>query len=593
MENEKLPIQLIDPSLAKFNSQNKIYRDGIELEKGVLVSEEWLINHEQFLLKQIEFFTAYPDLFLDLITPPTSSFTLFPYQRVFLRGMMRYTKIYITAARATAKTFLAILGKLIQCILIPNHVGSIVAPNKTQAAKIFKQKIDEVFRLFPLLEREVKKYNAGKDYIYLEFRNKSQLSIVGALDSDRGIRTHATFLDEVRDIDGDMVREVILPQMNVSRRQANGLVNPHEKINTQVVYATSAGSKSSFAYEQLLDVFETSIINPQGALCFGLDYRIPVMHGLIDRNYVNDLKLSPSYTEATFAAEYGSLWQGGSEDSWFDFEKLERKRIIKNPEWRKKYDDPNVFYIIGVDVGRISDQTVATIFRVNIRGNRFYSTMVNIFVLGTRGSHKTFDEQSIQIKRLIRDFEPREVIVDTNGLGIGLADILIKPQIDEKGEAYPAYGFHNDKIYAKIQPKDAPQILYSMKANATLNSEIHGNAYTRISSGLINFLITEQEARSLLLGTKKGQRMSYENRTKRLMPHEMTTKLFQEMSNLRIKKTGLNITLEQINTRFPKDKYSSFAYAQWRIKELEDQYSLKNRNQSRQNRQLIFFSGGA
>ncbi len=593
MENEKLPIQLTDPSLAKFNSQNKIYRDGVELEKGVLVSEEWLINHEQFLLKQIEFFTAYPDLFLDLITPPTSSFTLFPYQRVFLRGMMRYTKIYITAARATAKTFLAILGKLIQCILIPNHVGSIVAPNKTQAAKIFKQKIDEVFRLFPLLEREVKKYNAGKDYIYLEFRNKSQLSIVGALDSDRGIRTHATFLDEVRDIDGDMVREVILPQMNVSRRQANGLVNPHEKINTQVVYATSAGSKSSFAYEQLLDVFETSIINPQGALCFGLDYRIPVMHGLIDRNYVNDLKLSPSYTEATFAAEYGSLWQGGSEDSWFDFEKLERKRIIKNPEWRKKYDDPNVFYLIGVDVGRISDQTVATIFRVNIRGNRFYSTMVNIFVLGTRGSHKTFDEQSIQIKRLIRDFEPREVIVDTNGLGIGLADILIKPQIDEKGEAYPAYGFHNDKVYAKIQPKDAPQILYSMKANATLNSEIHGNAYTRISSGLINFLISEQEARSLLLGTKKGQRMSYENRTKRLMPHEMTTKLFQEMSNLRIKKTGLNITLEQINTRFPKDKYSSFAYAQWRIKELEDQYSLKNRNQSRQNRQLIFFSGGA
>lgn len=593
MENEKLPIQLIDPSLAKFNSQNKIYRDGVELEKGVLVSEEWLINHEQFLLKQIEFFTAYPDLFLDLITPPTSSFTLFPYQRVFLRGMMRYTKIYITAARATAKTFLAILGKLIQCILIPNHVGSIVAPNKTQAAKIFKQKIDEVFRLFPLLEKEVKKYNAGKDYIYLEFRNKSQLSIVGALDSDRGIRTHATFLDEVRDIDGDMVREVILPQMNVSRRQANGLVNPYEKINTQVVYATSAGSKSSFAYEQLLDVFETSIINPQGALCFGLDYRIPVMHGLIDRNYVNDLKLSPSYTEATFAAEYGSLWQGGSEDSWFDFEKLERKRIIKNPEWRKKYDDPNVFYLIGVDVGRISDQTVATIFRVNIRGNRFYSTMVNIFVLGTRGSHKTFDEQSIQIKRLIRDFEPREVIVDTNGLGIGLADILIKPQIDEKGEAYPAYGFHNDKVYAKIQPKDAPQILYSMKANATLNSEIHGNAYTRISSGLINFLITEQEARSLLLGTKKGQRMSYEDRTKRLMPHEMTTKLFQEMSNLRIKKTGLNITLEQINARFPKDKYSSFAYAQWRIKELEDQYSLKNRNQSRQNRKLIFFSGGA
>jgi len=44
-----------------------------------------------------------------------------------------------------------------------------------------------------------------------------------------------------------MISEVVLPQMNVSRRMANGLVNPKEVINTQVIYATSAGMKSSFA----------------------------------------------------------------------------------------------------------------------------------------------------------------------------------------------------------------------------------------------------------------------------------------------------------------------------------------------------------
>jgi hypothetical protein len=42
----------------------------------------------------------------------------------------------------------------------------------------------------------------------------------------------------------------------------------------------------------------------------------------------------------------------------------------------------------------------------------------------------------------------------------------------------------------------------------------------------------------MLLSTKKGQRMSSEQRIKRLMPHEMTTKLFEEMANLRLKKTS-------------------------------------------------------
>ena len=54
--------------------------------------------------------------------------------------------------------------------------------------------------------------------------------------------------------------------------------------------------------------------------------------------------------------------------------------------------------------------------------------------------------------------------------------------------------------------------------------------------------------------------MSVEQRVLRLMPHELTTKLFEEMANLRLKRAGasLDIVLEQINSRYPKDKYSAF-----------------------------------
>lgn len=587
-------IQLMNPDQATFSSINKLYHDGIELEKGVVLTPSFLERNEDLIANCIQTWSAYPDIYLDLITPEDSNFVLFPYQRIFLRACMRYTNIFITAARATSKTFLSILAKYLQCMFLPNHVGSIVAPNKQQASKITKQKVEEIWRLWPLLEKEIEKSNFGKDYVDLFFKNGSRLSVVGALDSDRGIRTHATLIDEARDQDGDAISEIILPQMNVSRRMSNGLVNPNEPINTQVIYATSAGTKSSFAYAALIDTFERAIIDPKSSFCIGLDYRIPAQHGLIDAKYVQGLKLSPSYNETTFAAEYLGSWLGGSDESWFDFERLVKYRKIKNPEWTQKFKEDNkVFYLISVDVGRLHDQTVACIFRVNIRDDKYYATLVNLFVLGRQAEKKTFVQQAIDLKHLIEIYNPREVVIDCNGLGVGIADEMIRTHLDASGKELPAYGFFNNDDYKKIQPRDSIPILYSLKANGPLNSKIHGNAYSRIYGGMVRFLISEQDARASLLATKVGQKMKLEERVKRLMPHELTTKLFEEMSNLRLRRNGLDIVLEQINARFPKDKYSAFAYGLWRIKELEEEnYKKKSRRAGRDGRKLVFFTGG-
>lgn len=65
--------------------------------------------------------------------------------------------------------------------------------------------------------------------------------------------------------------------------------------------------------------------------------------------------------------------------------------------------------------------------------------------------------------------------------------------------------------------------------------------------------------------------------------------------NLRLKRTGnqMDIILEQINARYPKDKYSAFAYGLWRIKELEEEgYKKKSRRAGRDGRRLVFFTGG-
>ena len=592
----KKVIEVLRNQLNDLNSQvQHFYKEGIELEKGAILTEEYLIKNEELFSKYANFFTAYPDLFIDLITPSDSNFSLFFFQRIFLRACMRFRYHYCTACRAFSKTFISILALYLECMFRPGAKLFICAPGKNQSAKIAKDKIYEIWDKLPFLKKEiVGDGNFGKDYVTLTFRNGSIFDVVGALDSERGGRRNGGLIDEVRDHDGDILNAVVLPLMNVSRRMDNGLVNPYEKTNTQVIYATSAGTKSSYAYEALIDTFEQAIIDPKSAFCIGLDYRIPAQHGLIDPVYVRNLKMSPSYNEVTFAAEYLGQWLGGGEDSWFDFNKLTKYRKIKNPEWRPKFrDEPNVFYLISVDVGRLHDQTVAFIWRVNIRDNKYYGTVVNLFVLGRQAETKTFTQQAIDLKHLIELYGPREVVIDCNGLGVGLADEMIRSQLDETGKELPAYGFFNNDDYKKIQPKDAAQILYSLKANGPLNSKIHSNAYSRINGGMVRFLISEQDARAALLATKVGQRMTTEERIKRLMPHELTTKLFEEMANLRLRKSGLDIVLEQINARFPKDKYSAFAYGLWRIKELEEEnYKKVTRFSNRGNRKLIFFTGG-
>lgn len=595
--------RIVLTSLLRAQTDVQVYkREDIPLEKGVVLTEQYLTSIQDLLEKYMNFFTAYPDIFLDLIAPVDAQIKLFPYQRVFLRAVMRFKNVYVTACRAFSKSFITILGMVLQCIFMPRTKRFICAPMKAQAAQIAKEKLTEIFRAWPLLRREViggdlteVPGNYGKDYVTLRFRNGSQFDVVGALESSLGGRRHGGLLDEIKLHDEELVNTVVLPLMNVSRRLPDGTVNPKEP-NQQQICATSAWLKTSFAYIKLIDMFVDSIINPSSTFVFGCDYRVPVMHGLLARDFVNKLKMSPSFNEETFAREYLSIWTGGGDESWFDFDKLQRYRKIKNPEKHANFRvGSNQYYLISVDVGRLSDQTVACIWRVNIVQDKHYATLVNLFVLGRQAEKKTFQEQAIDIKRLVNDFQPREVIIDCNGLGVGLADVMIQTQIDDDGVEYGPLGFFNNDDYKKIQPKDCPTILYSLKANGPLNSKIHGNAYTRVNNGLVRFLIKEQDARSMLLATKVGQRMSLRERVERLLPHEMTTKLFEEMANLRLKRggTGLDIVLEQINAHYPKDKYSAFAYGLWRIKEIEEeQFKRKRRFSSGSERQLVFFTGG-
>ena len=171
---------------------------------------------------------------------------------------------------------------------------------------------------------------------------------------------------------------------------------------------------------------------------------------------------------------------------------------------------------------------------------------------------------------------------------------MIKETFDpDTGQFLPAYGFTNNKDYLARQPRNAIMALYGIKANAQINSDMHSTLYSKIYSGQLDFLISEVEAKKKLIATVKGQRMSPEERIKRLMPHDLTSKLIAEILNLKLKPTGVanQIAVEQINKRMTKDKFSALEMGVYYVNLVDQETMRKNRNRGL-NRNLTFVSKG-
>ena len=81
-----------------FITQKVEMRDGIPIEKGVVLTKEYLDANQELFTNYLNYWLLYPDLFLDAIQPrdDAKNFHLFFYQRIALRASMRYRYHYWT-----------------------------------------------------------------------------------------------------------------------------------------------------------------------------------------------------------------------------------------------------------------------------------------------------------------------------------------------------------------------------------------------------------------------------------------------------------------------------------------------------------------
>lgn len=586
-------------SITNFKSEKDNKKQGIldihnpsgnSFEKDVNPMESTFENVKNEFAKYVSLWRVCPDLFIDFITPKDSKFKLFFYQRVFLRSAIRHKYFYATFTRAFSKSFLSILILYIKLILYPNISLFICSGGKGQATNIAKEKIEEIWEKFPILKREVKDYQVSKDYLKITLQNNSRLDIVAVRESTRGGRRNAGLIEEAILVDGKLLNEVIIPLMNVNRRAKNGDVDPNEP-HKQQIYVTTAGYRNTFAYDKLKQILIWMVTKEDEAFIMGGSWRIPVLHKLLDPNFVEELKEDGTYNPLSFDREYESIWTGSGEDSFFNEDMITKNRTLKKSEDKPDFkitDDTKyeIKYIVSTDVARSEGNqnanTVVTVGKIkqNLANGHCVTNIVNMFVL--HGEH--FEEQAIKIKKIVFKYKAEMCPCDLNGLGAGLADYLVKENIDENGEIFPPFSIVNDERFDKYKTDDSLPLLYAIRSQG-IAGQIHVNCLSQISSNKVKFLIDEMEAKTQL-PKNQIKEMSGRDMGAYLAPFLNTTCLKDEMLNLRAKQTGKDVILDRINKGVQKDRFSSLEYLLWYVRQIEDSF---DNNSDDDDRQYVFY----
>ncbi len=310
----------------------------------------------------------------------------------------------------------------------------------------------------------------------------------------------------------------------------------------------------------------------------GLPYQVSVKEGLLSREQIEDEMSETDFDEVKWSMEMDCLFFGDTEGAFFSFDDIGCRRTLQTAVYppsfinNKTYKIPelamNERRIMSVDVALMAsnkhrnDASAIIINSAIPTNNNNYVS--NIIYLENHEGLNT-DELALVIRRLFRLYKCTDLVVDTNGSGLGVFDALIRDMVDpETGELYGALSCCNDKdMAARCKVANAPEVIWSIKASASFNNEICILLRSGFKQGKINLLVSEFEAEEILKDKIKGYaKMQPFEQLQYKMPYIQTTLLIYELTKLEHEIKGTNIKIIE-KTGMRKDRYSSLAYNYW------------------------------
>ena len=507
------------------------------------------------------------------------------FQKILLYAMMHNNFFMYIASRGQGKTWLTALFCVVRCILFPRTKICIASSTRVQANEVLSKIEDDFMKNYGWgsenLRREITFHTVGANKAVIEFANGSWIKVVTASDSGRGNRANILLVDEFRMVDLDTINTV-LRKFLTTPRQPNYLTNPkyaHLQERNKEFYMSSAWYASHWSFEKAKAYVVNLLDESKKYFICGLPYQVSIKEGLLSREQIQDEMSENDFDEMKFAMEMECIWWGDTQGAFFSFDDIDKRRrlktaiyptsIIGNSRTFKVPDlAPNERRILSVDIALMAskkhknDASAIIINSAMPTNNNNYIS--NIVYLENHEGLNT-DELALIIRKLYDEFKCTDLAIDTSGQGLGVFDALVRDVVDpETGELYCALSCCNDKIMAeRCKVANAPKVIWSIKGNASFNSEICILLRSGFQKGKINLLISDAEADEILKDKIKSfNRLSTYDQMQYKMPYIQTTLLVNELVKLQHEIKGTNIKITE-RAGMRKDRYSSLAYNYW------------------------------
>ena len=521
------------------------------------------------------------------------------FQKILLYALMHNNYFMYIAARGQGKTWLTALFCVVRCILFPKTKICIASATRPQANEVLS-KITEDFMKnngwgSENLKREISYYIVGTNKAVIEFHNGSWIKVVTASDSGRGSRANILIVDEFRMVDLDTINTV-LKRFLTAPRQPAYINNPeyaHLLERNKEIYMSSAWYKSHWSFDKAKAYVVNLLDDTKKYFICGLPYQISIKENLLSREQIEDEMSEVDFDETKFLMEMETLWFGDTDGAFFTFDDVSQRRKLQTALYppsitgikNNKIPDLaiNERRILSLDVALMASKknkndasSIIINSAIPTNNNNYIS---NIIYLENHEGLNT-DELALIVRRLYEWYKCTDLVIDTNGQGLGVYDALIRDIFDyETGEMYEALSCCNDKIMAeRCKVDNAKKVIWSIKANATFNNEACILLRSGFQKGKINLLVSEFEVDELLKDKYKNfNKLLPFEQLQLKMPFIQTTLLVYELISLEHEIKGTNIKITE-KSGMRKDRYSSLAYNYWVQCQLERETLNKPKN---------------
>lgn len=524
--------------------------------------------------------------------------TLKLFQKILIYMMMVSTNFMYIASRGSGKTWLVSLYCVIRCILYPGTKICVASGFKAQALEVIQKINDDFMKNYGWgsanLRSEIDDISTSINNAHIDFRNGSWIKIVSSNDSARHNRATLIVIDEFRMVDLNTINTV-LRKFLTAPRSPGYLNNPkyaHLTERNIEMYMSSAWYKSHWSYSKLQAYFANMLDDTKKYFCCGLPYQLAIKEGLLSREQVEDEMSEADFDQTAFNMEMGAIWFGDTDGAFFKFDDISPRRKIRNAfyplEIYKNHKikipelAPNERRILSVDVALLASKkhnNDAAALMINSAIPTDKNDYISNYVYLETHEGMTTDELGILVMRLFYQFNCTDLVLDTNGQGIGVYDFIIKPQYDaEYNITYSAMTCINDDNMAdRCKIRNANKVVWSIKATADFNTKAAIALRSAFQNGSINLLVSDFEAEELVHKIRGYSKMTSKEQSLLKLPYIQTSFMVNELINLEHEIKGTNIKITE-RSGMRKDRYSALMMNNKICQELSIKLKPKNNN---------------